>query len=104
MRIGKLDRRIVIEEQVTSKDDWNFDTTTWQTYATVWANKMDKGVTEREEVDRQTALTRTIWNIRYNAGVNATMRISFGGLYYYITGVEEVNRRQEMNIYTELRN
>jgi SPP1 family predicted phage head-tail adaptor len=104
MRIGKLDRRIVIEQQVTAKDDWNYDYTTWTTYATVWANKMDKGATEREEVDRQTALTRTIWNIRYNSGVNATMRISFGGLYYYITGVEEVNRRQEMNVYTELRN
>ena len=61
-------------------------------------------ISDRWEYGKGTALTRTIWNIRYNAGVNATMRISFGGLYYYITGVEEVNRRQEMNVYTELRN
>ena len=104
MRIGKLDRRIVIEQQVTAKDDWNYDYTTWTTYATVWANKMDKGVTEREEVDRQTALTRTQWTMRYRSTVNSTMRILYNSQYYYIVGVEEIGRREGLRVFTELRN
>ena len=42
MRIGKLDRRIVIEQQVTAKDDWNYDYTTWTTYATVWVLALEE--------------------------------------------------------------
>ena len=104
MRIGTLDRRVIIEQQVASKDDWNYDALTWTTYATVWAAKMDRQSGEQEEVDRQTAILRTVWTMRYNSGVNATMRISYGGLLYYITGVEELGRRDAMRVHTEQRN
>ena len=38
MRIGKMDRRIVIEQPTVTKDDWNYDVVTWTTLATVWAD------------------------------------------------------------------
>jgi hypothetical protein len=32
------------------------------------------------------------------------MRISYGGLLYYVVGVEELGRREGQILYTELRN
>jgi SPP1 family predicted phage head-tail adaptor len=104
MRPGRMDRRVVIQQPTATKDDWNYDTIAWTTFATVWATKLDKGVAETVEASRQTAVNRTQFNIRYLSGVNATMRISYGGLFYYIVGVEELGRREGQILYTELRN
>jgi SPP1 family predicted phage head-tail adaptor len=104
MRIGKMDRRIVIEQPTATKDDWNYDVVTWTTLATVWADKLDRGSGEVVEVDRQTALTRTQWTMRYRSTVNSTMRILYNSQYYYIVGVEEIGRREGLRVFTELRN
>lgn len=104
MRPGRMDRRVVIQQPTATKDDWNYDTIAWTTFATVWATKLDKGAGETVEVNRQTAINRTQFTIRYLSGVNATMRISYGGLFYYIVGVEELGRREGQILYTELRN
>ena len=104
MRIGKMDRRIVIEQPTVTKDDWNYDVVTWTTPATVWAEKLDRGSGEVVEVDRQTALTRTQWTMRYRSTVNSTMRILYNSQYYYIVGVEEIGRREGLRVFTELRN
>jgi head-tail adaptor len=56
------------------------------------------------EVDRQTALTRTQWTMRYRSTVNSTMRILYNSQYYYIVGVEEIGRREGLRVFTELRN
>ena len=104
MRPGRMDRRVVIQQPTATKDDWNYDAITWSTFATVWATKLDKGAGETVEANRQTAINRTQFTIRYLSGVNATMRISYGGLLYYVVGVEELGRREGQILYTELRN
>ena len=53
MRIGKMDRRIVIEQPTVTKDDWNYDVVTWTTLATVWADKLDRGSGEVVERFKQ---------------------------------------------------
>ena len=49
------------------------------------------------------AINRTEWTIRYLATIKKDMRINYGGLYYYITGVVEIGRKEGMRVITELR-
>jgi len=38
MNAGSLDRKIVIQQQTTTRDDFGGQNITWGTYKTVWAN------------------------------------------------------------------
>lgn len=98
-----MDRRVIVEEKTVSRDSWNHPTESWSTLSTVWAQKVDKSVSERGELDQVVAVNRTEWTIRYLADVKADMRINYDSSYYYITGVVEIGRKEGMRLITELR-
>lgn len=98
-----MDRRIVIEQKTVTRDSWNHPTETWTTLATVWAQKTDKSTAESGELNQVVARNSTEWTIRYLSTLKADARINYGGLYYYITGIIEIGRKEGQRVITELR-
>ena len=103
MNAGIMDRRITVQTYTTATDDWNHPVKTWADFATVWASKTDKRESEVNEQNQTVALTRTVWTIRYLAGIDTTARIQYDGSTYDIRGIKELGRREGMQITTELR-
>lgn len=103
MNSGDLDRRIVVESFQETRDDWNYPVRTWVTFHTCWAQKRDDLETEPTELDQEVGVTRTLWKVRYRAGIDTAMRIAYNSRYYYITGIKELGRQEGMHITTELR-
>lgn len=103
MRAGQLDRRIIIQTQQTSRDDWNHPRVQWTNLATVWASKMDRTSVTVNELQQEVNVNRTVWTIRYRSDIDTTQRINVKGSYYYITGVKELGRREGLQLTTEER-
>jgi len=103
MNAGQLDRRIIIQEQQTSRDDWNHPRVQWATMATVWASKQDRTSVTVNELQQQVNVNRTVWTIRWRNDIDTTHRISAKGSYYYITGVKELGRQEGLQLITEER-
>lgn len=103
MNAGQMDRQIVLQTYSTTTDDWNHPVKTWADLATVWASKVDKRETERNELNQTVALTSTTWTIRYRSDIDTTARIKYGTKIYEIRGIKELGRREGLQITTELR-
>lgn len=101
MRAGELRHRVTIQKRDDSGSAWN-GTSTWHTYATVWANIEPIRGQEAEDSatkTEQSEITHLI-TMRYIRGVRTSMRISYEGRYFYpqvIRNVEERNYRLEID-------
>ncbi|WP_303748413.1 phage head closure protein [Stenotrophomonas pigmentata] len=84
---GRLRHRVLIQQQVTIRDDDGVQTTNWVDVATVWASV--EPLSAREFIQSgqtQVAVTARI-TIRYRAGLQASMRILHRGQVYNIAGL-----------------
>jgi len=103
MNPGGMDRRVALQNYTTATDDWGHPHKTWSTLANVWAQKKELRTFERTEQAQIVAMNVTMFRIRHRTDVDTTMRISYDGNYYYITGVKELGRREGLELTTELR-
>ena len=104
LQIGKLDRRITIEQLTQGKGaDYGEPTETWSAWATVWANVYYGGGREFEQARQINAEIDTQFQIRYRPGILATMRIAYDGRYYDIYRIDEVGRKGRWNIWAKAR-
>lgn len=101
----RLDRRIVIQNFTTSKNDFGEDVKTWNiTLATVWAKIENKLIgAEVEESREVVAINVKFFWIRYLSTVTETMRIVWDNENYYIESIAEMGRRKWMKIKAEKR-
>lgn len=84
---GDLRHRVLIQQQVTTRDDDGVSHTTWVDVAAVWASV--EPLSAREFIQSgqtQAAVTARI-TIRYRAGLQASMRILHRGQVYNIAGL-----------------
>ena len=98
--VGALDRRLTIQRQHQAQDPSSGEVTTrWITVATVWAAR--KQLTGREvEIAAATKSAEELrFRIRYRAGIGTTMRVECEGSSYAIVRVEEIGRRQWLDVY-----
>jgi SPP1 family predicted phage head-tail adaptor len=104
MKIGELDRRIIIEVSTPTRDTDGGEIQSWATFSTVWAN-VDFGTGKEEfEAERLTAIDKTKFTIRYLSGVTKEMRINFDSKYYNIRSVKQGGMRKEfLELLTENR-
>ena len=101
MNPGRMDRKIIIEEiTATTINAVGEPIPTWGTFATVWAEKMPLRGRERFEAQQVNAEADDKWRIRYLAGVVAKMRISYDSKLFDIQSVQEVGRRNGMELMT----
>lgn len=102
MFIGKLDRRIIIQQNTPTQDTYGEPIASWSTFSTVWAEKLKPQVAEKYVADQFSGTEKIVWRIRYLSGVNNLMRVSYDGKIYDIHGVYEEGRNKYMFIVTEL--
>lgn len=94
--ISELNRRIVIQSPTITRDAHGGEIKTWATVRTCWA-KMESvstmEINERKEAERLSNIMAVVWYIRYWTTTEITnkMRISYGGNYYDIETVLDVD-------------
>jgi SPP1 family predicted phage head-tail adaptor len=88
--IGRLDRKITIQEPVYTTNDHNEDViSSWTDVAEVWANVSQNQGDEQNDADRITYYETTIFTIRYRTGLNVRMRIIWDTVPYRIFSIRE---------------
>lgn len=104
LKVGELDRRIIIQVGTNSTDDYNAPTVTWSTFATVWAKLVDTPFGSREsyEADQLTAIRQTTFLIRYLEGVKEQMRILYDDRIYDIEFIGNNDRKRTLELKTIL--
>lgn len=90
IRIGKLDRKITIQDPVYVNNDHNEDTIAdWTEIARVWAKTEQRQGSEVVDADRVTYYETTFFTIRYRDDLNVRMRIIFQSVPYRIFSITE---------------
>lgn len=93
MEIGTLNKRITIQELKTTINDNGFEVEDWIYFKTVWADVSN--LYGREYFDAMAVqMENTVkFTIRYLAGIDTSMRISFGDKHYNITSIDNIKYR-----------
>jgi SPP1 family predicted phage head-tail adaptor len=103
MRIdpGKMDRLITIQQETADsppQDATGEPSASWTTYAQHWAQKFDVGGKERWLPSGRQAEVNTVFRIYYDSGVTHAMRISLDSVTYDIQYINEIGRREGLEI------
>lgn len=101
-QIGKLDRRIVIQQIDTDTPASNEKRQIgWTTFATVWARVEEKHGSEYYKADKLTWVTVADFNIRHLDGLDQRMRIVYNSTAYGIEAIIYDPRKRFIKITAE---
>lgn len=102
MRIGDLDRRIVVQQASTTQDSYGQPIETWTAVATVWAQVTP--MRGRETFGSEQVLDRgpQRFRIRYRSDVTVQHRLSYNDIIYQIHDVQEVGRHEGLDLIASL--
>lgn len=103
MQAGRLNRRVTIQHQGASQDDWGQPVTGWVDVASVWADiRMRSGI-EAIRAGSPVSVVQASIRIRYRQGVTAGMRVVHGDTTYNITAVQpDESGRQFLDLIAEV--
>lgn len=87
MQIGRLNRRVTIQQKSASRDAYGGEAITWTTVAIVWAAVLPLRGREYMAIREAGAELTTRFVIRYRSGVTPAMRIVHGDAHYDIVEV-----------------
>lgn len=87
MDIGKLNKRITIQQQSSGYDAAGQPVDEWATFANVWANIKYNSGSETIKSDAMASSVNASIRIRYKAGIDAGMRVVYQGTKYEIMSV-----------------
>ena len=93
----RLNRLLIIEHVVETRDPFGSVITDWQTLTEVWADKRPSSGKERyvNSAKVNQAIRATTWRILLGSGVDETMRVvDEARRVWNIKGIAEVGRRQ----------
>lgn len=102
---GRRDVKITVESATQSKHAVTGEIEeTWANFAAVWGQEMKPpGSREGFEADQQVALQTRKYKIPYLAGLTEKMRFDIVGLKYYVSGIENWDRRKYLAVTVERR-
>jgi SPP1 family predicted phage head-tail adaptor len=95
MEAGRLDKRVTIQSQASTRNSIGEPVQTWSDVATIWASV--EPVQGREfwaQQQVQSEVTTRV-RIRYREGVTASMRVLYGSRVYDIRSVIDPKERHE---------
>lgn len=95
---GTMDRRITIEALTVSQDAYGGTTESWATLATVWARWLPGGGNERFVAAAVYSETQGRFRIRWRSDVTTTHRVVWGGDNYDILAIDEIGRREGLEL------
>jgi SPP1 family predicted phage head-tail adaptor len=106
MTTGSLDRRLLIERKVVTKDpDFGSEVVAWAEFATVWGSAVDVLRPKEESTASGIRLLMRpcAVEIRYRAGITTDMRITIieRGRLLQIVSIAEVERRRFLSLMCE---
>lgn len=91
MKIGDINKQVVLQYQTRVPDAAGGFTVTWVDHATIWAAVWPLSATEQVQA-MQTSMTITHRvRIRYRANVKASWRIQYGERYFDIISIINPN-------------
>jgi SPP1 family predicted phage head-tail adaptor len=102
-----LDKRITIEQPVTTQGDYGEPVTSWSVLAVVWANVQDELPSKSEAVQQGLAIAKNRARIRfrYLSTVTSACRITVRGatdrVFAIIGGPAELGNHQWMEVVGE---
>ena len=97
MRGGALDRRIQLMEKVVTQDDFGEEIVSWNTIATVYAEKIENTGQERFSVAQFVGKRVCSFEFRWSSavkGVTTLHKIIFDEVEFDIVAVQEIGRRE----------
>ena len=102
LRSGNLDRLIVLQKRVTTRDEFGEQVITWTEFATRWASSMPVKDGERfgndEAIATITNRFQILWDATAWADIDPTCRVVFEGRNYDVVAVKEIGRRDGIEI------
>jgi SPP1 family predicted phage head-tail adaptor len=87
LSVGSLRHRITIEKPTETRSKSGAITLSWETAATVWAEKQDLSGREYLQAQQAESLISTRFRIHYRSDITAKMRVKHGNNYYSIEAV-----------------
>ncbi len=108
LNISRMDTLIQIESVTVSKDSNGGDVRTWAQYKSCYAERVRKPGGESIQSNQQVAQQQSEYRVRYDAGLDETMRLYEGRLsgspdYLYIRDVQHWRREGYSLIIAERR-
>lgn len=99
--IGRLDRRVTIQEAVVTTNSANESIKTWDDLSTspnVWAMVTEGKGSEELQGYQEDVVQPTTFRIRYRDDVTEDMRIIHKQHPFYIEGIKEIGRQSFLDI------
>lgn len=103
MRLGQLNRSIVLQSNTPSRDATGASVPSWGTLATVWAQVLPVAGGETFGADQITALADVKLRIRHRTDVTTKVRVSYASKVYDITRIDELGRGAGLDLYCKVR-
>jgi len=100
--IGDMDRRIVIRNYTEAQDGYGDVKLTFGTLATVWAKVEYSALKEAGIGEKETAVYRVDFTIRYRSDLDEAMQISYDSKTFDIENISEVGRKEYQVIRAKL--
>lgn len=91
MRIGDLDKRVVLQCSTRIPDGMGGFTVTWVDAASVWAAVWPVSASETIEANQATMTITHRIRIRYRSMIKASWRISYAGRYFNVVSIIDPN-------------
>jgi SPP1 family predicted phage head-tail adaptor len=101
VRAGQLDRKIEIQRYAPNRDETSGEIVPgWATLYTVWASKKQQSGREAIRAEQLVASQTVVFTIRYK-DVQPKDRVLFEGRYYDIKSINELGRKEGLELITE---
>jgi SPP1 family predicted phage head-tail adaptor len=94
MQIGKMNKLISIHRVTASKGSTGQHIETFTLYKKAWAYMYFDNGQEGFESNKETAINRVKFFIRYTTNITEQMKIKYDGNTYDITHIEETNDKK----------
>jgi SPP1 family predicted phage head-tail adaptor len=98
VKAGDLGRRLTIEQYTEAQDAYGEAIKTWVVLDTVWAQMTPVRGSERYVAQQVSGEAEMRFRIRYRSDVTDKMRLYCEDVYYNITAVLEIGRREGLEI------
>lgn len=101
MNPGILDRVIEIQSYAVTRGAMGGETKAWSTFHSCRAKMTDNKGVEKVVADKETAISDTMFKIRYKQGIDTTMRVVYESENYEIKSINRIGRKEILELYTK---